>query len=174
MPEEDEAYFDKQASILSKSYKKMCMTNNFNFKQPVRAVVDIGCATRCVFTRQLKFRFQARYSFGIELSKYKVEQCDNVLQALHDLKDGQIDIFNCDSVLHSINDSAMRPILDQLIRTCGKFLIIKDFELGDDYDIMKQFAITRELASGVLAPSDIPDCILADEDGIADPGMYYN
>lgn len=39
---------------------------------------------------------------------------------------------------------------------------------------MKQFAITRELASGVLAPSDIPNCILEDEDGVADPGMYYN
>lgn len=51
VPEEDDAYFDKQASILSKSYKKMCMNNNFNFKQPIRAVVDIGCATRCVFTR---------------------------------------------------------------------------------------------------------------------------
>ena len=174
MPEEDDAYHDKQASILSKSYRKMCMNNNYNFKQPMRSIVDIGCPVRCSFTKQLKFRFQAKYAFGIELSKYKVEECMNVLQALHDLKDGQVDVFNCDSVLHSISDSAMRPILDQIIRTCSKFLIIKDFELGDNYDIMMQFAITRELASGVLSPSDIPDCILEDEDGIADPGMYYN
>lgn len=56
-PQEDAQYHDKQASILSRSYKKMCMTNNYNFKQPIRAVVDIGCAPRCVFTGQLKFRF---------------------------------------------------------------------------------------------------------------------
>ena len=53
-------------------------------------------------------------------------------------------------------------------------MIIKDFELGDDYDIMKQFAITRELASGVLLDSDIPECILSDEDGISDPSSFYN
>ncbi len=53
-------------------------------------------------------------------------------------------------------------------------LVIKDFELGDDYAVMKQFAITRELASGVLLDSDIPACILADEDGVTDPSSFYN
>jgi hypothetical protein len=31
-PTEDDAYYDKQAAILSKSYKKTCMINGFNFK----------------------------------------------------------------------------------------------------------------------------------------------
>jgi hypothetical protein len=39
---------------------------------------------------------------------------------------------------------------------------------------MKQFAITRELASGVLLDSDIPDHILADKDGFTDPSSFYN
>ncbi len=103
----------------------------------MRTVVDIGSPSRSTLTRQLKFRFQAKCCFGIELSKYKIDPCDHVLSELSQMKDGQVDIFNCDSVLHSISDEAMRPILDELIRTCSKFLIIKDFELGDDYDIMK-------------------------------------
>ena len=44
----------------------------------------------------------------------------------------------------------MRDILDQFIRVCNKYIFIKDYELGDDYATMKEFAISRELASGVL------------------------
>ena len=41
--------------------------------------------------------------------------------------------------------------------------------------MMKQFAITRELSSGVLIQSDIPDCVLRDEEeGYGDPSIYYN
>lgn len=85
-----------------------------------------------------------------------------------------MDVVNCDSILHSVSEQAMKPLLDQFIRICGKILILKDFELGDDYDIMKQFAITRELASGVLLDSDIPASILEDEEGITDPSSFYN
>lgn len=60
------------------------------------------------------------------------------------------------------------------MRVCGKYIFIKDFELGDDYALMKEFAISRELASGVLADSHIPDLIASDPDHIADPSMYYN
>ena len=122
----------------------------------------------------MKREFYARAAIGIEVDKYKLDECEESLQKLITVQDDTVDLINCDSILHSVAEKSMRPILDQFIRVCKKYLIIKDFELGDDYDIMKQFAITRELASGVLLDSDIPDCILADEDGFADPTTFYN
>lgn len=55
---------------------------------------------------------------------------------------------------------------------CNKYIFIKDYELGDDYATMKEFAISRELASGILQTSHIPKLLLEDE--YADPSMHYN
>ena len=68
----------------------------------------------------------------------------------------------------------MRELLNHFSRICSKYLIIKDFELGENFDTMVQMAITRELQSGVAFPSDIPDLIALDEDGINTPDIFYN
>ena len=122
----------------------------------------------------MKREFYARSAIGVEVDKYKLDQCSGPLGCLEEIKTDSVDLINCDSILHSVSEATMKPILDHFIRVCKKYLVLKDFELGDDYDIMKQFAITRELASGVLLDSDIPECIKADEDGILDPSSFYN
>ena len=68
----------------------------------------------------------------------------------------------------------MKSVLDHFMRVCTKFMIIKDFELGDDYAIMKEFAISRELQNGIVKVSYAPDDIANDEDCILDPTQYYN
>ena len=80
----------------------------------------------------------------------------------------------CNSTLHSIQDSDMKQVLNNIIRICSKYVVIKDFELGENFDTMVEMAITREIQSGVAFPSDIPDLIASDPDGINTPDIFYN
>jgi hypothetical protein len=85
-----------------------------------------------------------------------------------------VDITVCNSSLHSVDESLLGRIYDQFIRVTNRYIILKDYALGENFHIMKEMAIQRELASGVLVPSDIPQLIATDPEGIMDPSFFYN
>ena len=52
-----------------------------------------------------------------------------------------MDIVVCNSSLHSVDEGLLGRIYDQFIRITNRYIILKDYALGENFHLMKEMAI---------------------------------
>lgn len=83
----------------------------------------------------------ARFVNGIGLDKNIVDSSDGILVKLSKIRDGSVDIVVCNSSLHSIDERLLGSVYDNLARITSRYIILKDYALGENFHLMKEMAI---------------------------------
>ena len=85
----------------------------------------------------------------------------------------------CNKTLNAVDDGLVSPVLDQVARLASKYIIIRDYQLQENFNLVKEMVIHKELQNGVLQSSPVPEAIkransnphkLYDQE----PADYYN
>ncbi len=64
----------------------MCREHRFNFKQPIGTVMDFGTADKNM-QFHMRREFYAKAALGVNVEKYKLDECSAPLDLLSSLQD---------------------------------------------------------------------------------------
>ena len=126
----------------------MCGTNEFDVKQPIGSILELGDSDpNMLYNLAYQFYLNNFKHFGIELNEHNIirgikgDDGERVFGILGKLKDNSFGMTHCNSTMHIFGEEVLGDIVDEISRVTSKYVLIKDFCYEQCYNKVAEMII---------------------------------